>query len=265
MNRTVVEQRGWVRWRMAAGTAAAELYQALLHRLPATAVALFRDRRAVRWTVTVALAAFATLAVVAATSESTLMVVDGAVQDAVISSRRSWLDVAMVWLTFLGTRWVIGAAAFGMVVWTAVTGRGRLAVVVLLAAIALNPVFEVGFKELIGRARPDVARLLPGNGPSFPSGHVLASVGFYGSAALVVWESVRRHWVRLAALVAAAAMILTVAASRVYLDVHWTTDVVAGLLLGAALVALTHQAYLRLTHSRHQAASLDGPLAVGVE
>ena len=51
---------------------------------------------------------------------------------------------------------------------------------VLAAAVLLNPLFEVGFKELVDRVRPSLDQLVSGNGPSFPSGHVLASVGFYG-------------------------------------------------------------------------------------
>ena len=116
---------------------------------------------------------------------------------------------------------------------------------IIVAAVLMNPVFEVLYKELVDRARPDVAQLVPGNGPSFPSGHVLASAGFYGLIPFFAWEVVKVRWVRSAVTMASLFLIVSIAISRVYLDVHWTTDAVAGLLLGAVLVAGFYHAYLQ--------------------
>jgi len=193
-----------------------------------------------------ALAAFAALAVLAIMSEPTLLRLDLAAQGFILESRTGWLDQAMVWLTFLGTRYVIGVASLALLAWSLVTRRHRTFVLLLVAAVLLNPVIEFGFKELVGRVRPAVAQLLPGNGPSFPSGHVLAAVGFYGLVPILAWEATRNAWVRLSALVSSLAVIAVVTISRPYLDVHWTTDAVAGALLGTALVAGTYQAFLAL-------------------
>jgi hypothetical protein len=113
---------------------------------------------------------------------------------------------------------------------------------VLVVAVMLNPAIEIGLKELIGRARPDLARLLPGRGPSFPSGHVLASVGFYGLIPFLAWESTARYWIRRVAFFGAFAVIMSVSVSRVYLDVHWASDVVGGLMLGTVIVAASYRA-----------------------
>lgn len=215
--------------------------------------------RWVRVVTAVAVAVVVALAVTAVTNEPALLGFDRAVEAAAIDARTGWLDTAMVWLTFLGTRYAIGALAFGLVLWSGITGRSRLGVAVIVVAALANPVVEVVLKELVGRVRPDTAQLLPGNGPSFPSGHVLAAAGFYGTLPLLAWQATRRTWLRAAAVVSATAVILTVAVTRVYLDVHWATDAMAGLLVGAVLVDLSFRCYFSRLAPRRVPAPAPAP------
>ncbi len=180
----------------------------------------------------VALAGFAVLGALVIFAEPILLAFDLRVQHLVLAGRGSWLDGAMTALTALGDRAVILPLTAALALWSWATGRRRMAVAVIVVAVALNPVVEVAFKELFGRARPDLARLLPGNGPSFPSGHVLAAAGFYGLLPLLIRRTAARRLAAAAALV----VVVGVAVTRVYVGVHWATDALAGLLLGGALV-----------------------------
>ena len=171
----------------------------------------------------------------------------GPLQSWILANRTAWLDSAMVWLTFLGTRYVIGAASLVLLAWSLITRRHRTFVLLIVAAALLNPVFEIGFKELVDRVRPAVSQLLPGNGPSFPSGHVLAAVGFYGLIPFLTWEVTSNAWARLTAVIGSLGVIAVVTISRPYLDVHWTTDAIAGVLLGTVLVTATYQVFLWLS------------------
>ncbi len=90
---------------------------------------------------------------------------------------------------------------------------------------------------------PSLSMLLEGSTGvhnSFPSGHVVRAVVVYGLLAFVIRRLAPWPWARALALPAAVVLIVVVAFDRLYLDVHWESDVVGGLLLGAiALVSAT--------------------------
>ncbi|MDT7856273.1 phosphatase PAP2 family protein [Rubrivirga sp. S365] len=91
----------------------------------------------------------------------------------------------------------------------------------------------LGLKGLFHRARP-VDQVIPAEGYSFPSGHAFASTVFYGMLVYLVWRLTEKAWARALAAVVGPLLIISVGLSRVYLNVHFLTDVVAGWLSGAA-------------------------------
>jgi membrane-associated phospholipid phosphatase len=130
---------------------------------------------------------------------------------------------------------VIGAAA-------APRGRGlarRLGSGLLPCLVASTGVYaEIWINHIIGRARPPVADWAgAAGGPSFPSGHTTAASLFALSCAWVIASRVPPGWPRRGVWAGAAAYALTVGWSRVWLGVHWPTDVTAGWLFGAAWTA----------------------------
>jgi membrane-associated phospholipid phosphatase len=90
---------------------------------------------------------------------------------------------------------------------------------------------------------PSITELFSGSGPlanSFPSGHVVRAVVVYGLIAFAIQRLTLWPLARRLAVPVATALILLVAFDRLYLDVHWESDVIGGLLLGAiALLAGT--------------------------
>ena len=79
-----------------------------------------------------------------------------------------------------------------------------------------------------------------GSGNSFPSGHVVRAVFVYGLLAFVIRRLAPWPWVRALALPVAVVLIVLLAFDRLYLDVHWESDVLGGLLLGGiAMVSAT--------------------------
>src|SRR5215204_4442798 len=102
-----------------------------------------------------------------------------------------------------------------------------------IPAIALSSLaLMFGLKHLFDRDRPLVPLLEEARGLSFPSGHALMSVTFYGLLIYIVYREVKDPALKWALIVALLLLIHLIAFSRIYLRVHYTTDVIAGLAMG---------------------------------
>jgi undecaprenyl-diphosphatase len=111
--------------------------------------------------------------------------------------------------------------------------RCRAVAIAVAVATLARPLLETVLKQLVDRPRPDLGRLVNGIGPSFPSGHVMAAVALWGLLPIVVGLFTRSRRLWWASVVVSGTIIVVVAASRVYLGVHWFSDVCAGLLFGS--------------------------------
>jgi undecaprenyl-diphosphatase len=114
---------------------------------------------------------------------------------------------------------------------------GRHIVPFMLVVYIGNKLVTNGIKDLIDRARPTLNPIAETLGPAFPSGHSSTAASTYAALALIM---ARRRSPRVRALLAGAAggIAVGVAASRVLMDLHWLSDVIAGLFLGWAWFAL---------------------------
>ena len=122
----------------------------------------------------------------------------------------------------------------------------RLALAIVIIALA-RPLTEHLLKELVDRPRPQGDQLVPGNGPSFPSGHPLATAASWGLVPLVVGLYTAKRWIWWAVAASVWALALVVAFSRVWLGVHYASDVVASLLL-AVVGVLGAERFIEAVH-----------------
>jgi undecaprenyl-diphosphatase len=154
-----------------------------------------------------------------------------------------WVRAMVVWsFVFDPNSWRVAAVL--LAVWLLRRGARPLAIWVL-TTMTVGGVLGALLKLLVGRHRPDlldpVARAV---GFSFPSGHALNNALGAGVFVLVLLPFVRDRPVRRVVLWVAAIVIpLVTAFCRVGLGLHWTSDVVAGLFLGFAVVAGMAAAY----------------------
>lgn len=132
--------------------------------------------------------------------------------------------------------------------WRAGFGTDALAVGAFFGAVALEVIYKSLLyhpgppRSLSHQDGPSLTDFLTGAGPgnSFPSGHMVRTVVAYGLLAFVIRRLAPSRAVRLLAVPVAIAVIVVMAFDRLYLDVHWESDVIGGLLLGGiALVAAT--------------------------
>lgn len=177
------------------------------------------------------LSAYLILAVDAAHHQ--FLPLDRNVREWVQPMRSSTLDLSMETVSFLGAPaglvpLILIASA---VLWSS-SRRWALLLPILMAG--------AGALQLMGKWAADRPR--PNAAPwGFPSGHVLSLVVFFGVMAfLLVTLSERRRRFRLLACFSCGAVVGIVAVSRIYLDMHWLSDVIGGFTLGSAylLIAL---------------------------
>jgi membrane-associated phospholipid phosphatase len=136
-------------------------------------------------------------------------------------------------ISHLGEPGVIVALAVVVAVAETVRTRSVWVVPFLLIVVAGNGILTTTVKELVDRVRPALNPIAETLGPSFPSGHSSWSAAFFAAAALLLTRG-RGRAVRAAIGGVAAWLVVVVAGSRVLLDVHWLSDVIAGLALGCA-------------------------------
>lgn len=123
----------------------------------------------------------------------------------------------------------------------------------LLLAVPPGMLLNVLLKHSYQRARPSFdAPLLSLPTYSFPSGHALAATVFYGVLACYLWTRARSAAQRVAVVVGAALMVALVAFSRLYLGVHFLTDVAAGVAEGLGWLAVCVTAVSSLRRHREQ-------------
>lgn len=146
-------------------------------------------------------------------------------------------------MTLIGTP--VGLAVLIATVTGALVLRRRFRwAVYLVFTTVVGGLLNLQLKAWFARARPDLAEALRGaHGYSFPSGHAMGSTIVFGALAYLAFRIVHRWRPRAAALAFAATMIVAISASRLYLGVHWISDVAAGIAAGAIWLLTTTVAY----------------------
>lgn len=144
----------------------------------------------------------------------------------------------MVVITFFASRYFITAVSLVLIFYFLFVRKHRwysLKVpVIALGSISLNLIL----KFLFNRPRPLVPHLVESAGLSFPSGHAMISASFYGLILYLVWNHVAHKGLRMALTLLLVAMIILIGFSRVYLHVHYATDVMAGFAAGLLWVII---------------------------
>ena len=93
-------------------------------------------------------------------------------------------------------------------------------------------------KHIIRRPRPNVLRLVEESGYSFPSGHSMVSMAFYGIIIYLVYKNVTNKYLKWILIILLSLLILSIGFSRIYVGVHYFTDVAGGFLLGLAYLII---------------------------
>ena len=161
-----------------------------------------------------------------------------------------WLVNLMTWTSYLGYHPFIFA---GLILVTAIIFwlvRLWLEAIYVIVLSLVSALLNLAIKVIVNRPRPsahlvDVFRHV--SGQSFPSGHVMSYVAYWGllfSLGIILLK--RDRWWHYLVLIIPAIFVLLVGPSRVYLGAHWSSDVLGAYLIGSLLLGISLWIYLKL-------------------
>ena len=139
-------------------------------------------------------------------------------------------------VTTLGSTYVLVLVALAAALGLAIAGRWRSGLMVIVAYALTDATVAIA-KLIVERPRPS-ANLTEAGGFSFPSGHSATSMAVYGCLAFALARACR-GFPRVACALVGVSLVAAIGLSRIYLGVHYPSDVLAGWITGAAIITAT--------------------------
>lgn len=169
-------------------------------------------------------------------STNTLATYDTQITNTILSYRSTFLTNYFVAVTRIGDVYgylvvLVLAAILASVVFKRFKYVVQITVVLFLSALS-----NVILKRAINRARPEIEHLVTVETLSYPSGHAMAAMAFYGFLIYLFYKFKMRILIKTVAIFALVVLIISIGISRVYLGVHFPSDIAGGFIAGAIWV-----------------------------
>lgn len=176
---------------------------------------------------------------------------DRTIISAVQGQEAPWLTFIMKTFTWIGSAYVVAPVTLigFLVLFFKLNRRPQafLLSAVIVGTVVLNTVLKVYFQ----RERPEIHRILDANGFSFPSGHTMMAFSLYSILGYIVWRNVKTRSGSFMIILTASIMTILIGVSRIYLGVHFPSDIVGGLLASGLWVTISVMVYSFFQH-RHK-------------
>ncbi len=149
---------------------------------------------------------------------------DGMIYNFLVNHRNIQLNFIFEAITYLGSAYVIVPVLILSIIF--IKGKENKITIPINTTIAL--VLNQIMKNIFERPRPDNMRLMDASGYSFPSGHAMVSTAFYGYLIYIAYKNIKNVKLRNCICIALSIMIFVIDISRVYIGVHYASDVIGG-------------------------------------
>ncbi|PFH88440.1 phosphatase PAP2 family protein [Bacillus sp. AFS088145] len=160
-------------------------------------------------------------------------------------------------ITFLGSSVFIILLSISILYFLYKVLNHRSELILFIAALIGSNILCVLLKLFFHRARPDLHRLIEISGYSFPSGHATNAMTVYGILTFILWRNISTKSGRSLLIITSLIMILLIGISRIYLGVHFPSDVIAGYFTGGFWISTAiwyYQRYKEKQYERKQCA-----------
>lgn len=113
----------------------------------------------------------------------------------------------------------------------------------LLTGVVGTAGLNVVLKHIVQRERPNINRLIPEKGYSFPSGHSMMSMAFYGMLIFLIFKYVKNTALKWTLIVILTILLSTIGITRIYLGVHYPSDVIGGFVVSLTYLFILTEIY----------------------
>jgi len=153
----------------------------------------------------------------------------------------------MKFFTWLGSSLVVISISFIVLISLYIKFKYRIELIFFVIALATSTILNQLLKNLFQRKRPTGHSLIEQLGFSFPSGHAMAAFTLYAIISFLLWKHIKTKQGRTIMIIFAASMIIMIGLSRIYLGVHYPSDVFGGYLVSGiwfSIMVYLYQLYL---------------------
>lgn len=116
--------------------------------------------------------------------------------------------------------------------------KKKLMGILIWVNLACSGLLNQILKRIVQRPRPTEYRLIEENGYSFPSGHSMVSAAFYGFLIYLIFKNVKNKYIKCGTIIFLSLLIILIGTSRIYLGVHYTSDVLAGFVISISYLVI---------------------------
>jgi membrane-associated phospholipid phosphatase len=161
-----------------------------------------------------------------------LILVDTAALSLISRLRTPFMTELFMAITFLGGWYFVGLCSL-LVMLVFLIARKPVLLICYVAVISGGGIFNLVLKAVYVRSRPPYEQFIAeAVGWSFPSGHAMTAVTFYGVLVYLLFVLVESPWTRAGGFALAIVLVFLIGFSRIYLGVHYPTDIIAGYIAG---------------------------------
>lgn len=110
--------------------------------------------------------------------------------------------------------------------------------IAIISNLGIITILNQLLKRIVQRPRPEKFRIINESGYSFPSGHSMISMAFYGFLIYLIYKNVKNKYLKWSLMIILGLLIISIGISRIYLGVHYTSDVLAGFLISISYLII---------------------------
>lgn len=171
---------------------------------------------------------------------------DNAIISYVQGQESQTLTQVMKFFTFIGTGLPITVISLIIMIVLYKVLNFRRELLFFIGVVIGSALLNVFLKSTFHRARPTLNRFVEATGYSFPSGHSMAAFTLYGVICFLLWKHAEHAYFRFILVCCSSIMIIAIGISRIYLGVHYPSDVVGAYLASGTWLAVSIGLYQRL-------------------